>query len=131
MIRSLTEPSEADEDEVDALLEVEPSAVDEGDFLLAKSSAIRMAKYLHKCSTSALDVVLMYLVALSFMASMTSFCSISANISGCNLKTISTSCAEDPELPDSSAFSSFIDEFKEVGGLIFFFFLGGGIGASS
>ena len=50
--------------------------------LLAKSKAIRMAKYLHRCSTSALEVVLMYLVQLSFMALTVSLCSALDNMSG-------------------------------------------------
>ena len=101
IMRSFTEPPEATEElfveEVEAFEVGPPSTVDDDDdgggcFLLAsKSNAILMAKYLQRCSTSALEVVLIYRVALSFMASMTSFCSRSANMSGCNLKTISIS----------------------------------------
>ena len=98
IMRSFTEPPEATEElfveEVEAFEVGPPSTVDDvgGCFLLAsKSNAILMAKYLQRCSTSALEVVLIYRVALSFMASMTSFCSRSANMSGCNLKTISIS----------------------------------------
>ena len=58
MVRSLTadEPLAEDADEVEAV-----SESTEENFLLARSNAIRMAKYLHKCSTKARDVVLMNL----------------------------------------------------------------------
>ena len=59
----------------------------------------RMAKYLHKCSTNAFEVVLMYRVALSFIRLTTSFILESfdsCSILGCNLKTISISCDVPP-----------------------------------
>ena len=58
MVRSFTaeDPLAEDADEVEAVSE----STDEN-FLLAKSKAIRMARYLHKCSTRARDVVLMNL----------------------------------------------------------------------
>ena len=57
-------------------------------------STYRIARYLHKCSTNAFEVVLIYRVALSFIRFTTSFIQgsfDSCNIFGCNLKTISIS----------------------------------------
>jgi hypothetical protein len=62
MVRSLTAEAPL-ADDVDAVSE----SIDEY-FLLAKSSAIRMAKYLHRCSTRAFDVVLMYLVPTNMIS---------------------------------------------------------------
>merc|ERR1712141_49230 len=132
MVKSLTELPGFSGLAEELAVASEPALAGCPPLLLAKSKAIRMAKYLHRCSTRALEVVLMYLVQLSFMALTVSLCSSFFNISGCSLNTISISCVAEPEAPESSALSSLIEELSEVGGLIFFFlFLGGGRGESS
>ena len=59
ILRSLTADAPL-ADVVDADVEADSDSIDEN-FLLAKSNAILMAKYLQRCSTSARDVVLMNL----------------------------------------------------------------------
>ena len=87
------------------------------------SRAILMARYLHKCSTNALEVVLMYLVA--FCLSIEELRSLSAFMLGWSLNTISTSAdwpKPDPEGPALSLASSPTEDPIAVGGFSFFFF---------
>jgi hypothetical protein len=59
MVRSFTADAPF-ADVVDADVDADNDSIDEN-FLLAKSRAILIARYLHRCSTNALEVVLMYL----------------------------------------------------------------------